>query len=245
MGTTPDCRERSHPLCTLSMPESMTLTECRGWLPDGKRAAVCFSVDDAHPGPRMAVEFQEQSRSECSALLQEARRIFAAAGLRHVRGFAPPAWGTPPSLCEALNEADFHFVTSARDLDTPVSDQARTAMSGLRGASLIHPMWIQCAADDESTGATAVPCRLVHFTTNFQATSTLERALAIIECGGLLAIKAHIFKTGGGITMLDGLDNAYCDYLERLWRELETRYGDALWWTTLAEVADRCRATAD
>src|SRR2546430_7994959 len=22
---------------------------------------------------------------------------------------------------------------------------------------------------------------------------------------------------------LDGLDNAYCDYLERLWRELETR----------------------
>src|SRR5438067_6630433 len=49
MGTTPDCRERSHPLCTLSMPESMTLTECRGWLPDGKRAAVCFSVDDVHP----------------------------------------------------------------------------------------------------------------------------------------------------------------------------------------------------
>src|SRR5437867_358278 len=46
----------------------------------------------AHPGPRMAVEFQEQSRSECSALLQEARRIFATAGLRHVQGFAPPAW---------------------------------------------------------------------------------------------------------------------------------------------------------
>jgi len=331
------------------MPESMTLTECRGWLPDGKRAAVCFSVDDvhpatsrdefdaggdlgrgalghverlldrhprlrvtlfvtpdwrlkrlvpsrkwltripllrerihwapltprghfridrfpefvaylnalprtdcalhglhhAHPGPRMAVEFQEQSRSECSALLQEARRIFATAGLRHVQGFAPPAWSAPPSLCEALNEADFHFVTSARDLDTPVSQRARTARSGLHGASLIHPMWIRCAANDESTGATAVPCRLVHFTTNFQATSTIERALTIIECGGLLAIKAHIFKTGGGITMLDGLDNAYCDYLERLWRELETRYGDALWWTTLAEVAGRCRATAN
>src|SRR6266513_2335083 len=180
MGTTPDCRERSHPLCTLSMPESMTLTECRGWLPDGER--------------------------ECGALLQEARRSFATAGLRHVQGFAPPAWSAPPSLCEALNEADFHFVTSARDLDTPVSQRARTARSGLHGASLIHPMWIRCAATDESTGATAVPCRLVHFTTNFQATSTIERALTIIECGGLLAIKAHIFKTGGGITMLDGLD---------------------------------------
>ena len=330
------------------MDESMTLTECRGWLPAGKRAAVCFNVDDvhpatsrdefdaggdlgrgalghverlldrhpqlrvtlfvtpdwrlrrliptrkwltrvpllrerihwapltprghfrvdrfpqfvaylnalprtdcalhglnhAHPGPRMAVEFQEQSRSECSALLQEARRIFATAGLRHVQGFAPPAWGTPASLCEALSDADFHFVTSARDLDTPVSDQARTAMSGLRGASLIQPTWIRCApgASDEPS-ATARPGGLVHFTTNFQATSTIERARAIIETGGLLFIKAHIFKTGGGITMLDGLDAAYCDYLERIWRELNRCYGDALWWTSLAEVAGRCRAT--
>jgi predicted deacetylase len=329
------------------MHESMTLTECQEWLPAGKRAAVCFNVDDvhparsqdefdaggdlgrgalgrlerlldrhpklrvtlfvtpdwrlrrlvptrkwltripflrerihwapltprghfrldrfpefvaylnalprtdcalhglhhAHPGPRMAVEFQEQTRSKCSALLQEARRIFATAGLRHVQGFAPPAWGTPPSLCEALSEADFHFVTSARDLDTPVSEHARTAMSGLRGASLIQPMWIRCAPSDEPTSATARPGGLVHFTTNFQATSTIERARAIIEAGGLLFIKAHIFKTGGGITMLDGLDAAYCDYLERIWRELDRCYGDALWWTSLAEVAGRCRAT--
>jgi hypothetical protein len=326
---------------------TMTLTECHGWLPAGKRAAVCFNVDDvhpatsqdefdaggdlgrgalgrverlldrqprlrvtlfvtpdwrlrrlvptrkwltriplvrervhwapltprghfrvdrfpefvaylnalprtdcalhglhhAHPGPRMAVEFQEQSRSECSALLQEGRQIFATAGLRHVQGFAAPAWNTPPSLCEALSDADFHFLTSARDLDTPVSDRARSAMSGLRGASLIHPMWIRCAPNDKPTSASAGPCPLVHFTTNFQATSTIERARAIIETGGLLSIKAHIFKTGGGITMLDGLDAAYCDYLERIWGELDGRYGDALWWTTLAEVAGRCRAT--
>jgi predicted deacetylase len=328
------------------MHESMTLTECRGWLPAGKRAAVCFSVDDihpatsrdefdaggdlgrgalghverlldrtpqlrvtlfvtpdwrlrrliptrkwltrvpllrerihwapltprghfrvdrfpqfvaylnalprtdcalhglnhAHPGPRMAVEFQEQTRSKCSALLREARRIFATAGLRHVQGFAPPAWRAPPSLCEALSDADFHYVTSARDLDTPVSDRARTRMSGVHGASLIHPMWIGRTSNDEPS-ATTRPRRLVHFTTNFQATSTIERARAIIEAGGLLSIKAHIFKNGGGITMLDGLDAAYCDYLERIWRELDRRYGDALWWTSLAEVASRCRAT--
>ena len=326
---------------------TMTLTECQRWLPAGKRAAVCFSVDDvhpatsqdefdaggdlgrgalghverlldrhpqlrvtlfvtpdwrlrrlvptrkwltwvpllrerihwaplaprghfrvdrfpefvaylnalprtdcalhglhhAHPGPRMAVEFQEQSRSECSAMLQEARQVFATAGLRHVQGFAAPAWSTPPSLCEALSDADFHFVTSARDLDTPVSGRARSAMSGVHGASLIYPMWIRCARNDEPTSATASLCRLVHFTTNFQATSRIERARAIIESGGLLSIKAHIFKKGGGITMLDGLDAAYCDYLERIWRELDQRYGDALWWTSLAEVAGRCRAT--
>jgi predicted deacetylase len=325
----------------------MTLTECHGWLPPGKRAAVCFNVDDihpatsrdefdaggdlgrgvlgnverllerhpqlrvtlfvtpdwrlrrlvstrgwltrvpllrerihwapltprghfrvdrfpdfvaylnalpraecavhglnhAHPGPRMAVEFQQQSRSECSALLQEARQIFQSAGLRHVPGFAAPAWSTPPALCEALNDADFHFVTSARDLVTPVSSGARAAGSGLRGASLLHPVWIRCTTNDGATRTAIGPGRLVHFTTNFQATSGFERAHAIVEAGGLLSIKAHIFKSGGGITLLDGLDAAYCDYLERLWSELERKYGDALWWTTLAEMAARCRVT--
>lgn len=200
-------------------------------------------LNHAHPGPRMAVEFQEQSRSECRALLEQARQIFAAAGLRYVQGFAPPAWGTPPALCEALGDTDFHFVAAARDLDTPVDGRARTAMSGLRGAALIHPSLIRCTPGDDSTGASGAPAGLVHFTTNFQATSNLERALAVIESGGLLSIKAHIFKTGGGITMLDGLDAAYCDYLERVWRELDARYGDTLWWTSFAEVAGRCRAT--
>ncbi|HYL02658.1 MAG TPA: DUF2334 domain-containing protein [Steroidobacteraceae bacterium] len=197
----------------------------------------------AHPGPRMATEFQRQSRSECRARLDEARRIFAAAGLRHVQGFAPPAWNSPPALCEALHDAGFHFLTSARDLETPVSGAARAAMSGLRGASLIHPMWIGCTRGAATAHDTAKPRRLVHITTNFQATSTIERARAVVEAGGLLAIKAHIFKSGGGLTMLDGLDDAYCDQLGRIWRELDRSYGDSLWWTSLAEVADRCRAT--
>ena len=195
----------------------------------------------AHVGPRMAVEFQEQSRGRCRAMIEEARRIFAAAGLRHVQGFAAPAWNTPPALCEALAEADFLFVTSARDLETPVSAAARTAGSGLRGASLIYPALIRCASNGDAGQPHSAA--LVHVTTNFQATSTIDRACAIIDCGGVLSVKAHIFKNGGGITMIDGLDEAYCESLERLWRELDARYGDTLWWTSLAEVAGRCRAT--
>src|SRR5260221_6499668 len=200
-------------------------------------------LNHAHPGPRMAVEFQQQSRSECGALLREARHIFRSAGLRHVPGFAAPAWRTPPALCEALSDTGFHFVTSARDLETPVSSRARTAGSGLRGASLLQPSWIRRANPDDAAHAASRPGQLVHFTTNFQATSSLERAHAVIEAGGLLSIKAHIFKSGGGITMLDGLDAGYCDFLERLWQELERKYGDSLWWTTLAEMAARCRLT--
>jgi len=324
----------------------MMLTECRGWLPSGKKAAVCFSIDDvhpagsadafdaggdlgrgalgrverllerhpqlrltlfvtpdwrrmdlvrtrrwltrvpllrerihwaplasrgrfridrfpdfvtylnalprtdcavhglhhAHPGPRLAMEFQEQSRSKCRALVQEARRIFVSAGLRHVPGFAAPAWNAPPALCAALSDADFRFVASARDLDTPVSEAARTAGSGLRGASLIQPTWVACVSTHERADAKATVRRLVHFATNFQATSTIERARAIVEAGGLLFIKAHVFKTGGGITMRDGLDDDYCAYLDWLWRELDRRYGDTLWWTSLEEVTNRCRA---
>jgi predicted deacetylase len=200
-------------------------------------------LNHAHPGPRMAAEFQQQSRQECAALLQQARQIFAVAGLRHVPGFAAPAWSTPPALCEALADADFHYLTSARDLDTPISSGARTAGSGLRGAPLLQPVWIRCASGDDVTHAESGPARLVHIATNFQATSSIERAHAIIEAGGLLSIKAHIFKSGGGMTMLDGLDADYCEYLGRLWSELERSYGDALWWTSLAEIATRCRAT--
>ena len=193
----------------------------------------------AHPGPRLAVEFQGQSRSRCRALLREARRICIAAGLRHVPGFAPPAWNMPSALCAALSDEDFRFVASARDLDTPVSAGARTAGHGLRGASLLQPTWV---ADEPARAPAVAARRLLHFATNFQATSTIERARAVIEAGGLLFIKAHVFKSGGGITLLDGLDDDYCAYLDRLWRELDRRYGEALWWTSLDEVTNRCRA---
>jgi hypothetical protein len=328
-------------------PDPVTLSDCRGWLPQGKQAAVCFAVDDVHPatsqdefdaggdlgcgalghvewllarhsrlritlfvtpdwrlkrlvptrrwltrlplirnhvhwaplvpkgrfrvdhfptfvaylnalprtdvalhglththpGPRMAVEFQEQSRRQCAAMLREGREIFAAAGLRHVPGFAPPAWNAPPRLYEALIGAGFHFVGSARDLETRVSADARTAMSGQRGASLIQPMWVRYASASETGGNSPADGGLVHFTSNFQATSKIGRALEIVDAGGLLSIKAHVFKSGGGITMLDGLDLAYCQHLTALWQELDRRYGDSLWWTSFAEVAVRCRAT--
>ena len=196
-----------------------------------------------HPGERMAVEFQRQNRDECRALLRAATAIFDAGGLRHVPGFQAPAWNAPPALCEALCDEGFRFLCSARDLRTAVGAGARTVMSGLVGASLIAPTWILAPGADRETGPRPRERALVHITTNFQATSTLERALEVIDAGGLLSIKAHIFKSGGGITLADGLDEAYINYLDLLCRELDRRYGERLWWTSLREVADRCRTT--
>lgn len=179
----------------------------------------------AHPGPRIATEFQQQSPERCAEMLAQGLRIFEAAGLRHVRGFAPPAWNLPPALVQALAAGSFDFVTSARDLRSEIRPGVVARDSGLQGVSLIHPQRIAAG--------------LLHFPSNFQATSSAHRAHRIIDCGGLLSIKAHIFKDGGGHTMADGLDDLYCNYLSLLLEDLDRRYGDALWWTTFAEIASR------
>lgn len=179
-----------------------------------------------HRGPQFAVEFQRQSTQRCQQMLTEGLNIFDNAGLQHVAGFQPPAWNLPDNLVDALAESPLRFVSSARDLVTEITPQARTNMSGLKGVSLIYPEWLR-------------ENRLLHMSSNFQATSDRQRAFDIIDAGGLLAIKAHIFKSGGGHTMLDGLDENYCAYLADLFADLSKRYGDALWWTSMGKIADR------
>jgi predicted deacetylase len=184
-----------------------------------------------HRGPQLATEFQQQDAAECASMLREARDIFARAGLEQAPGFQPPAWALPPALIEALDDVGFSFVCSARDVQTPIGAQACAAMSGIRGVSLIYPQWLRAQ-------------RLVHYTTNFQATSCRDRAHAIIDQGGLLLIKAHIAKHMGNHVQLDGLDDLYRNYLDALLYELEQRYGAALWWTSLAQITARLLGTA-
>ena len=178
-----------------------------------------------HRGPDFAVEFQRQSARSCAAMIDRGLAIFDRAGLRHAHGFQPPAWNLPPGLAEALAGSSLRFVSSARDLCTEIAPEALTAMSGLKGVSLIFPQWLSKR-------------RLLHFTSNFQATSEVQRAVDIVEAGGLVAIKAHVFKHGGGHTMLDGLDETYCAFLDSVFDTLKRRYGDSLWWPSMGEIAE-------
>ena len=189
---------------------------------------VLHGLCHAHSGPRFAVEFQDESEKRCVDIIQRGLDIFGAAGIRFVRGYVPPAWNAPPALVAALSRLDFQFLSSARDLHTPISPDALTAMSGLTGVSLVYPQLI----GDQ---------KLVHLTCNFQATSSFERAIQILELRGVLHIKAHIFKSGGRHVMLDGLDDLYCNYLDLLFAYLNKRFGDTLWWAHLSEVAERMR----
>lgn len=181
-----------------------------------------------HRGAKLAVEFQEQSQGQCLAKLRRALRIFDAAGLAYVNGFAPPGWNLPASLRDALDALDFDFVASARDLCTAIAPRATSRMSGLSGVSLIAPERI-------------APRGLVHLPTNFQATSSFDRADRIVACGGLISIKAHAFKRGGGHVLADGMDDNYFAYLDALFAHLERRHGDSLWWASMSEIAARFR----
>ncbi len=178
-------------------------------------------------GPRVAAEFLGRERAECTAMIANAIEIFREAELPFSLGMCPPSWDLSDDLAEAMIDNGLLFAASARDIRTPVDMDAVNTMSGLRSASLIYPERIQQG-------------RLLHFTTNFQATSPLDRAIEIIELNGLLAIKAHIIKNACGHIALDGMDTLYRNYLDLVLAELERRYGDTLWWTSMAEIASLC-----
>jgi len=184
-----------------------------------------------HPGRLLHVEFQEQDRATCAAMLRGALDIFRSAGLPAPRGMCPPGWQVHEALALEMAAAGLEYVASARDLITPVAPDAAAAMSGLRGIPLLHP-------------APAFGGALVHVPSNFSATSPIDRAVRIVESGGLLGIKAHIIKTALGVVALDGLDLLFRNYLDVVLSALEDRFGGRLWFATVADVAARARAVS-
>jgi hypothetical protein len=203
---------------------------CR-YLRDWDRTEIAIhGLHHVSRGREPIVEFAGKSVAHCRGTLRSAVEIFSDAGLPLTMGVAPPGWTAPAPLLRAMTELEMRFIASARDLVTPVTAAARTAGSGLQGVSLIYPERI---ADTP----------LIHFTTNYQATSSPARARAILEHGGLLGIKAHLLDTddAGTHTALDGLTAGYRDQLHDLLSALDADLGDALWWTSMGEIADRMR----
>lgn len=179
-----------------------------------------------HKGPRIPIEFQGQGRDEFVEILREIVSIFKKAGIDHAPGICPPGWNAPDALLEAMTDTGLFFIASARDLFTPVSAEAVTNMHGMTGVSLIYPQWVHMG-------------RLLHIPSNFSCSNSLDRAVEIIENGGLLAIKAHAVKKVFEYVSDDGLDLAYRNFIDMLLSFLEDRYGDSLCWTSMGEIASR------
>jgi hypothetical protein len=112
-----------------------------------------------------------------------------------------------PRTATSSRDVGIEWVALARDIQTPVSKDAKTAMSGLSGLSMLF--------------RERIATNLLHISTNFQATSSPERAFEILDTGGILSIKAHITKNVPGHIHLDGVDDLYMNYLDRLFGEIE------------------------
>jgi hypothetical protein len=211
--------------CRLSRHPAFCAT-LRSW----PRAEIALhGLHHVRRGLRPVTEFEGLGPAACRALLARAESLFDEAGLPYVRGLCPPGWLAPPALLRAMNEAGMAFVASARDLDSPVSPDGVARGSGLTGVPLFRP-------------ARLPGTRLVHLPTNFQATSSLDRARAIVAAGGLLSIKAHLLQGLGGYRALDGLAAGYADHLHRVLSALEDEHGEAIWWAPMSALAERVRA---
>lgn len=181
-----------------------------------------------HKGRKISVEFQDQSFEECNSILQESLSIFEESGIRFVRGMTPPGWNVFNVLLGAMVKNEFQFIASARDLFTPITQSATNHMDGLRGVSIIRPQWI-------------IGKKLLHFPTNIQATSSIDRVFDLVEQGGLVSIKAHIIKRAFDHIALDGVDQLYMNHLDVMFSMLEDRYSDSIWWTSMGEINDHIR----
>lgn len=176
-----------------------------------------------HRGLKIPVEFQNQNKEEFDKIVSEMIHIFDASGINFVNGICPPGWNAPLQLLDVLVEKEINFINSSRDIFTPVCAQATCNMSGLKATSLIYPTLL-------------MGNKLVHFPANFQANSSIERALEIIENGGLLSIKAHIIAQIENYVAIDGVTDLYMNYLDVLITILKNKYGDALWFTSMGEI---------
>ncbi len=213
-----------HPVGTMRLDRHPRFVHFLGGM---KNVEIAFhGLHHVHKGLRVGVEFQDEPVPVHLAKLEAMEAIFRASGLEYVRGIAPPTWNATPTFLGALEQFGIDFLASSRDLFTPISSEARCRMSGLEGTSLIHPCRVG---------------QLLHLSTNFQATCPPERAMEVLEAGGILAIKAHIVKTAFGHVSLDALDGVYCNYLDLLFDRIKERFGDQIWWTSMNEVSEHCR----
>ncbi len=195
-----------------------------------KQVEIGFhGLHHCHKGIKIPVEFQDESYEYCNREIAKMVAIFKKSGIKFENGFTPPAWNASDNLVKALINNGILYLASARDLNTPIIIDAKNAMSGLQGVSIVYPEYI--AAN-----------KMIHFPSNFQVTSNYDRAKSIIDCGGIVSIKAHIIKNMYGHEALDGVDMKYMQFLDTIISKIKDDYGEAIWWTSMSEITKKIHA---
>jgi peptidoglycan/xylan/chitin deacetylase (PgdA/CDA1 family) len=181
----------------------------------------CFHF---HVIPPYSSEFKHLSEQETRRRIRIAVKKLARARISFVKGFAPPGWGVSRSLLKVLAEEGFIYIAGSADFMSPVHVKAVSKEAGLKGVPLIFP--------------SRVFSNLINVPRNWTPhRNDLNRALKIIELGGLLGIHMHVENEYHGTYLGNGITVQNIRRLEKLLDAIESIFGGSVDFLTFSEVA--------
>jgi peptidoglycan/xylan/chitin deacetylase (PgdA/CDA1 family) len=170
-----------------------------------------------------SMEFVGLSLEESMRRLLEMEQIFESANIPYTRGFRPPGWGATQELLESLQKLGYIFLAGCADFETDILSSSTASGAGLKGEEIVFP-------------SKHAPYSFVTFCANCN-TSAPERAIGIIEAGGLALFQIHIAKTVFGLEAVSG---KFVDVVSRLLDLFERGYAGRIWFASLGEIAEFC-----
>jgi peptidoglycan/xylan/chitin deacetylase (PgdA/CDA1 family) len=170
-----------------------------------------------------SMEFVGLSLEESMRRLLEMEQIFESASIPYTRGFRPPGWGTSQELLESLQKLRYVFLAGSADFKTDIRSSSTAAGVGLKSVQLAFP-------------SKYAPYSFVTFCANCN-TSAPERAIGVIEAGGLALFQTHIAKTVFG---LEAVSRKFINVVSRLLDLFEREYAGRIWFASLGEIAEFC-----
>ena len=169
-------------------------------------------------------EFFNKTVSQNRLKLRAAVDLLKSAEIPFTMGFSPPGWYIDDSLIEALVCEQFCYIAGSFDSERDVSSAIKSQMSGIKHVDLFYP--------------TLLRDKLINIPRNWDiARSPLERALKIIELGGVVGVHAHMFDSYHGDLTGNGITRDHIARLDQVLTVIEDRFGDRVQFATFQEVA--------
>jgi len=183
----------------------------------------CFHF---HKFPPYSAEFKQLNERHARERIETATSKFLKAGLPFLKGFAPPGWGVNESLLKVLCEEGFKYIAGSGDFSKPMNNRyVLSKEAGLKGVPIVFPSTIME--------------RLVNIPRNWTPSrNDPERALKIIDLGGLVSVHMHVEDRYYRSYLGNGISPDNIIRLEKLIDSIENIYGKNgyVWFTAYGEI---------
>ncbi|HVZ58234.1 MAG TPA: bifunctional polysaccharide deacetylase/glycosyltransferase family 2 protein [Patescibacteria group bacterium] len=162
-------------------------------------------------------EFEGLTKNQTETKVDDMLFIADASGLKYVKGFRSPGWGTTVFLNKTLKDRDFLYTANSTDF---VSEDLEGKS---KGTGLTHQKIIDMTLDN------GIP----NFTANCYP-DQIERAIEIAKKKGIIVVHAHVAPTIFGLKYVD-LDFVF--HIQKMIQEIRYQTLAHIWFATFDEVA--------